>query len=76
MERTVTDAVAVAPAITMPWWLSDLHGLAAELAFWCAVFVAIGRALWLAWDCWDRFRDVRQARSNRSPVNGLTPPKR
>lgn len=59
MERTITDALAVAPAVTMPWWISALHGFAGELAFWCAVFVAVGRALWLVWDYWDRFQHRR-----------------
>ncbi len=75
MVRTVTDAAAVTPAITMPWWLSDLHGLAAELAFWCACLVAVGRAVWLAWDYWDRVRAVRAARANHAPVHDLTTPK-
>lgn len=68
-QRVVTDAVAVTPAFTMPLWLTDLHGPAGEVAFWCAVFVAVARAAWVVWDFADR---IRRGRANRSPVNGFS----
>lgn len=70
VQRVAGDAASAAPALTMPWWLTALHGVAAEVAFWCAILVAVGRAVWLIWDLWERWCQRRQS-ANRAPAHDL-----
>ncbi|PWC89823.1 hypothetical protein TSH100_04075 [Azospirillum sp. TSH100] len=60
-KQAAVDAAVALTVSTMPRWYSQLHGLAAELAFWACVLVAIGRAIWFAVELVQRLRTGRKA---------------
>lgn len=61
LQRVATDAVSTAPVLSMAWWRDYFHGAAEEVAFWCAILLAVGRVAWFLWDCWDRWSGKQKA---------------
>lgn len=55
-RQAVLDGGVATAVWTMPAWYGQLHGLAAELAFWACVLVALGRAVWFVVDFVGRLR--------------------
>lgn len=59
-QAAIDSSVAMA-VWTQPHWYGLLHGVAAEVAFWSCVMLAVGRALWFVVDL------VARLRTGRSP---------
>jgi len=45
-RAAAVDGPILTAVWTMPSWYPQLHGLAAEVAFWACVVLAVGRAAW------------------------------
>ncbi|MBP2233100.1 hypothetical protein J2847_006435 [Azospirillum agricola] len=58
-RQAVLDGGVATAVWTMPAWYGALHGVAAELAFWACVLLAVGRFAWFVLDLVARFRAGR-----------------
>lgn len=58
-RQAVIDGSVATAVWTLPRWYSLLHGMAAEIAFWACVLLAVGRCVWFLFDLVGRIRAGR-----------------